>query len=40
MDQGALQATGHVVAELDVTERLTQTHKHTPRVSVHSHHYR
>ena len=27
MDQGALQATGHVVAELDVTERLTQTLK-------------
>ena len=41
MDRRALQAIGHVVRESDVTEQPNKhTHKHTPRVSVHSHNCR
>ena len=29
VEKGARQATGHGVAELDMTERLTHTHTHT-----------
>ena len=34
MDRGAWQATVHRIAELDTTERLTQTHTHSATVKI------